>query len=83
MNTSRTFNRNQESRTTERGSATLVMIALLAIMLILILANSRTLFGLQRELKLIERQQIERLNTNHGHSTNTVDTSSTAIHKSP
>lgn len=83
MNTSRTFNRNQESRTTERGSATLVMIALLAIMLILILANSRTLFGLQRELKLIERQQIERLNTNHGHSTNAVDTSSTANHKPP
>ena len=83
MNTSRTFNRNQESRTTERGSATLVMIALLAIMLILILANSRTLFNLQRELKLIERQQIERLNTNHGHSTNAVDTSSNANHKSP
>lgn len=83
MNTSRTFNRNQESRTTERGSATLVMIALLAIMLILILANSRILFNLQRELKLIERQQIERLNTNHGHSTNAVDTSSTANHKPP
>jgi hypothetical protein len=83
MNTSRTFNRNQESRTTERGSATLVMIALLAIMLILILANSRTLFNLQRELKLIERQQIERLNTNHGHSTNAVGTSSTENHQSP
>ena len=83
MNTSRTFNRNQESRTTERGSATLVMISLLAIMIILILANSRTLFNLQRELKLIERQQIERLNTNHGHATNAVDTSSTANHQSP
>ena len=83
MNTSRTFNRNQESRTTERGSATLVMIALLAIMLILILANSRTLFNLQRELKLIERQQIERVNTNHDHSTNAVSTTSTADHQSP
>ena len=83
MNTNRTFKRNRKSRTSERGSATIVMIALLAIMLILILANSRTLFGLQRELKLIERHQIERVNTNHDHSTNAVDTSSTANHKSP
>jgi hypothetical protein len=83
MNTHRTFKRNRKSHTTERGSATIVMIALLAIMLILILANSRILFNLQRELKLIERHQIERVNTNHDHSTNAVSTTSTAEHKSP
>ena len=83
MNTHRIFNRNQESRAAECGSATLVMITLLAIMFILILANSHILFNLQRELKLIERQQIERSNTDHGHSTNAVDASSTANRKSP
>jgi hypothetical protein len=42
--------------------ATVVFIALLAIMLILVMAESRSLFNLHREVKLLERQQIKRLN---------------------
>jgi len=46
----------------ERGMATLVFIALLAIMLILVMAESRALLLLHREVKLLEQQQIKRLN---------------------
>ena len=39
-----------------------VFIALLAIMLILVTAESRALFHLHREVKFLEQQQIKRLN---------------------
>ena len=55
-------NQASKSRAVEHGSATIMMIALLAIMFILISANTRTLLGMQKELKLIERKQIQRLN---------------------
>ena len=42
--------------------ATFVCIALLAIMLILVTAESSALFHLHREVKFLERQQIKRLN---------------------
>jgi predicted metalloprotease len=45
----------------ERGSAVIVVIALLAIVLLYLGANVRTLNSLGRELKLIERQQTRRL----------------------
>ena len=48
----------------ERGVvATVLFIALLAIMLILVTAESRALFHLHREVKFLEQQQIKRLNT--------------------
>ena len=47
----------------ERGSAVVVLLALLAIMLILVAANGKTLLNLQKELRLIERQQLLRLHT--------------------
>ena len=59
------------------------MIGLLTILIILVTANGRIVLNLQRELKLIERQQIERANAHNGHLTNTVDTSTNANHKSP
>ena len=46
----------------QRGSAVMVMIALLAIMVMLAAANNRALFHLHRELNLLEHRQIERLN---------------------
>lgn len=46
----------------EAASATVVFIALLAIMLILVTAESRALFHLHREVKFLEQQQIKRLN---------------------
>ena len=46
----------------EGGMATVIFIALLAIMMILVLAESRALFQLHREVKLLEQQQVKRLN---------------------
>jgi hypothetical protein len=46
----------------QRGMATVVFIALLAIMMILVMVESSALFRLHREVKLIEQQQIKRLN---------------------
>jgi hypothetical protein len=45
----------------ENGSATVIFIALLAIMMILVMANSQSLFLLHREVQLLEKQQIKRL----------------------
>jgi type II secretory pathway component PulK len=45
----------------QRGVAVIVVLALLAIILLYISANARTLYYLGREIKLIERQQIQRL----------------------
>lgn len=47
----------------ERGMvATVLFIALLAIMMILVTAESRALFHLHREVKFLEQQQVKRLN---------------------
>jgi hypothetical protein len=53
--------------------ATIIFITLLAIMLILVTAESRALFQLHREVKLLEQQQIKRLN---GPQTNSVSITS-------
>ena len=49
-------------RQSKSGSATVIFIALLATMLVLVTAEGRALFQLRREVKLLERQQIKRLN---------------------
>ena len=49
-------------RRSESGMATIIFIALLAIMMILIMAESRALFQLHREVKFLEQKQIKRLN---------------------
>ena len=46
----------------ESGLATMIFIILLAIMMILVMAESRALFHLHRETKFLEQQQIKRLN---------------------
>jgi hypothetical protein len=46
---------------TEAGMVTVVFIALLAIMMILVTAESRALFQLHREVKFLEQQQTKRL----------------------
>lgn len=53
----------------QNGSVVLVFITLLAIMVILATANSKALFYLHRNIKLVEQRQIERLNASQ---TNTV-----------
>jgi hypothetical protein len=55
----------------EGGMITVIFIALLAIMMILVTANSRALFHLRREVKFMEQQQNQRLNIS---TTNTVPT---------
>lgn len=61
--------RKQFVRGDEGGMATVIFIALLAIMMILVTVESRALYQLHREVKLLEQQQIKRLN---GSPTNAV-----------
>jgi len=49
------------ARPRQAGSAVIVVIGILAILLIYIGANLRTLHCLGRELRLVERQQLRRL----------------------
>lgn len=49
-------------RRRQNGSAVLVFIMLLAVMLILVTANSKALFHLHQEIKLLEQRQVKRLN---------------------
>ena len=58
-------------RLSEGGMATVIFIALLAIMMILVTVESSALIRLHREVKLLEQQQIKRLN---GPLTNTIPT---------
>jgi hypothetical protein len=58
-------------RSSENGLATIVFISLLAIMMILVMAEVRALVQLRQETKFLEQQQIKRLN---GSQTNTVFT---------
>jgi hypothetical protein len=52
------------ARCPERGSATLVIFILLTIMVTLIVANTVTLHHLRGELRLIERGQLKKYETN-------------------
>ncbi|MGD0743549.1 MAG: hypothetical protein ABSA45_00185 [Verrucomicrobiota bacterium] len=54
---------NFTRRGRQNGSAVFVFISLLAIMMILVAANSDALSHLHQETKLLEHRQIERLNT--------------------
>ena len=62
---------NLSRRHRQSGSAVLVFITLLAIMLMLITANSSTLLHLHRELKLLNQRQVERLNVSQTNVTAT------------
>jgi hypothetical protein len=64
---------NLSRRHRQSGSAVLVFIALLAIMLMLITANSSTLLHLHRELKLLDQRQVERLNASQTNATLVVE----------
>jgi hypothetical protein len=63
------LHRDNFVRRNEHGSTVVFFIALLAIMMILVGTNSRSLFHLHREIKLLEQQQIKRLDASQ---TNTV-----------
>ena len=55
------------------GSAVVVYLALLSIMVILSAANSNTLLHLHRELNLLDQRQIKRLNASATNATFTVE----------
>jgi hypothetical protein len=59
-----------DSSRRNHGSAVVVMIVLLGLMLIFVLANLKTLHFMDRELKLIEKRQLQRL-SNMALATNT------------
>lgn len=44
----------------ERGSAVVVVLAVLALITVYVVANSRVLFHLKADLKLIEQQQLKK-----------------------
>lgn len=56
----------------KEGSITVVFIALLAIMMILVTAESRALIHLRREVKFLEQRQIQRLNPPQTNAVNVV-----------
>jgi hypothetical protein len=62
-----------------RGSAVLVMIVLLALMLIFVFANLRTLHFMDRELKLIEKRQVLRLNSTSAEPASSAAASTNAV----
>ena len=64
------FSRFNPSRHPDQsGSAVLIFITLLAVMLMLITANSSALLHLHRELKLLDQRQVERLNASQTNAT--------------
>jgi hypothetical protein len=63
------FPSNFTERPRQNGSAVLLFITLLAIMVILATANSSALLHLRGELNLLERRQIERLNASQTNAT--------------
>jgi hypothetical protein len=60
------------ARRRQRGSAVVVYLALLGIMVILSAANTNTLLHLHREMNLLDQRQIKRLNASATNVTFTV-----------
>jgi hypothetical protein len=56
------------TKRSEGGMATVIFIALLAIMMILVTAEGSALFHLHREVKFLERQQTKRLDASQANS---------------
>ena len=44
----------------ERGSATILVLALVAIMMVFLTTNQRVLYNLKREVRLVEQQQLKK-----------------------
>lgn len=55
------FNTRFQRKPGQSGSAVIVLLAMLGIMLIFVAANTIAIRSLQRELKLIEKKQVHRL----------------------
>ena len=55
------LNSDSAKRHSERGSAVAVILAMLSIMMICLALNTVAMRTLDRELKLVEKQQVQRL----------------------
>ena len=53
--------RAASSRRREDGIAVIVVLALIVMVLLFLMGNVRTFYSLDRELKLLEKQQVRRL----------------------
>ena len=54
------------SRRCEQGMASVIVLAFLAILLIYVSINARAILCLENEVKLVEKQQIKRLDASSG-----------------
>ena len=63
---------SQPATRNENGMITVIFIALLGIMMVLLLAESRSLIRLHQEVKWVEHQQIRRLHASPAPPTNSV-----------
>jgi len=57
----RTLQRPRRARAEEHGMAVVVMLILMAILMLFVASNVRTLVQLKQEIRLVERKQIRRL----------------------
>jgi hypothetical protein len=55
------FHESRIANHSQSGMAVIIVLAFLAIILIYLAANARTLHWLERDLKLIEQKQVQRL----------------------
>ena len=56
-------------RHAQRGAAMLVVLGVLTIMAMLVVGNSRVLYSLDEDLRLIEKKQIKKLEASQAHTT--------------
>lgn len=61
MNTRSSLLNSAARSARQRGSATVIFITLVSIMLILVAANGRTLVLLKKDVQYIEQRQVQRL----------------------
>ena len=66
-------------RTNRSGMATIIVLAVLAIMLVYITANIRALNTLDKELKLVEQKQLKRLAVQNTKTLSATNTNTAAI----
>jgi hypothetical protein len=78
----RTLQRPRRARAEERGMAVVVMLILMAILMMFVASNVRTLVQLKQEIRLVERKQIHRLEADgrtHANANQTNAITQTAI----
>ena len=67
----------------ERGSAVVIFLTLLGIMLVLVAANGKTLLLLKKDIRLIEQRQLLRLEQSQTNAVGQASTSSATLRSTP